>query len=80
MDIKHVLSLNPLKPVYAGAPGPVTEPDQLGSFLELSWGWARPFAVGDETRTALEDGDEVVLRATAGTVTLGEVSGRVVPA
>jgi ergothioneine biosynthesis protein EgtB len=30
MDIKHVLSLNPLEPVYSGTPGPVAEPDQLG--------------------------------------------------
>ncbi|MFL6154451.1 MAG: ergothioneine biosynthesis protein EgtB [Marmoricola sp.] len=30
MDIKHVLSLNPLQPVYAGAPAAVSEPDQLG--------------------------------------------------
>jgi ergothioneine biosynthesis protein EgtB len=30
MDIKHVLSLNPLKPSYAGTPSPVTDPDQLG--------------------------------------------------
>jgi ergothioneine biosynthesis protein EgtB len=30
MDIKHVLSLNPLRPAYAGTPGPSTEPDSLG--------------------------------------------------
>ncbi len=30
MDIKHVLSLNPLQPVYAGAPSPRSEPDTLG--------------------------------------------------
>ena len=30
MDIKHVLSLNPLQPVYAGRPAPVGEPDALG--------------------------------------------------
>jgi ergothioneine biosynthesis protein EgtB len=30
MDIKHVLSLNPLRPVYAGAPGDRGEPDTLG--------------------------------------------------
>jgi ergothioneine biosynthesis protein EgtB len=30
MDIKHVLSLNPLQPAYAGTPGPTTEPDQMG--------------------------------------------------
>jgi ergothioneine biosynthesis protein EgtB len=30
MDIKHVLSLNPLQPVYAGSPSAAAEPDQLG--------------------------------------------------
>ncbi|MFC5177237.1 ergothioneine biosynthesis protein EgtB [Nocardioides taihuensis] len=30
MDIKHVLSLNPLQPVYGGAPSAPTEPDRLG--------------------------------------------------
>lgn len=30
MDIKHVLSRNPLNPVYAGQPGARTEPDGLG--------------------------------------------------
>jgi len=30
MDIKHVLSRNPLQPVYAGAPSPRSEPDPLG--------------------------------------------------
>jgi ergothioneine biosynthesis protein EgtB len=30
MDIKHVLSVNPLQPVYAGAPAPRSEPDALG--------------------------------------------------
>src|SRR3954471_3544838 len=30
MDIKHVLSLNPLRPVYAGRPADRCEPDDLG--------------------------------------------------
>ncbi|HET7173438.1 MAG TPA: fumarylacetoacetase [Nocardioidaceae bacterium] len=60
------------------------EPDQRGSLLELSWGGAEPLQVGAATRTFLEDGDEVVLRASAaasgGRVALGEVRGRVAPA
>ncbi|GAB2872612.1 fumarylacetoacetase [Nocardioides pacificus] len=67
--------------------GTVSGPDagQQGSLLELSWGWREPFAVGDEERTALEDGDEVVLRYTApgasgGRIALGEVRGTVLPA
>ena len=30
MDIKHVLSLNPLRPVYAGTPSAAATPDRLG--------------------------------------------------
>jgi len=30
MDIKHVLSLNPMQPAYAGRPSAVSQPDQLG--------------------------------------------------
>ncbi|HET7196074.1 MAG TPA: fumarylacetoacetase [Nocardioides sp.] len=58
------------------------EREQRGSFLELSWGGAEPFAEG---RTFLEDGDEVVLRYTApgtggGRIALGEVAGTILPA
>ncbi|MGI8523246.1 MAG: fumarylacetoacetase [Nocardioides sp.] len=60
--------------------GPV--PAERGSFLELSWGGQEPMAGG---RTFLEDGDEVTLRYSApgtagGRITLGEVTGRIVPA
>ena len=59
------------------------EPDQRGSFLELSWGGKEPF--GAAARTFLEDGDEVVLRYSApgtggGRIALGEVTGRIEPA
>ncbi len=30
MDIKHVLSRNPLQPGYAGTPSPLSEPDDIG--------------------------------------------------
>ena len=59
------------------------EPDQRGSFLELSWGGKEPFATSAGTsHTFLEDGDEVVLRysapgTTGGRLTLGEVAGRI---
>ena len=57
------------------------EREQRGSFLELSWGGTEPFG----GHTFLEDGDEVVLRATApgalgGRIALGEVTGRITPA
>jgi fumarylacetoacetase len=59
--------------------------EQRGSLLELSWGGWQPLIVGAATRTYLEDGDEVVITATApgidgGRVDLGEVRGRVLPA
>jgi fumarylacetoacetase len=58
------------------------EPDQRGSFLELSWGGTEPFAGG---HSFLEDDDEVVLRYSApgtggGRISLGEVAGRIEPA
>lgn len=37
MDIKHVLSLNPLQPAYAGAPAEHAEPDPLG-WVEVDGG------------------------------------------
>jgi fumarylacetoacetase len=69
------------------ASGTVSGPERgsEGSLIELTSGGTRPLAVGGTTRTFLEDGDEVVLRATAGvgdqvTIALGEAAGRVVPA
>ena len=60
--------------------------DELGSLLELTSNGREPLALDDGTsRTFLEDGDEVVVAATAPgpdgrVVGLGEVSGRVQPA
>ena len=70
------------------ASGTVSGPakDQRGSLLELSWGGTEPIRLADgTTRTFLEDGDEVVITATApgtggGRISLGEVTGRVEPA
>jgi fumarylacetoacetase len=75
-------------PVRTGdlyASGTVSGPrrDQLGCLLELTLGGAEPLALADGTRRAfLEDGDEVVIDATAPgpggeVVSLGEVRGRV---
>ncbi|WUP70903.1 fumarylacetoacetase [Streptomyces sp. NBC_00258] len=68
------------------ASGTVSGPgrDQRGSFIELSWGGTEPLILPDgTTRTFLEDGDEVVISATApgpdGTmIGFGEVRGRIV--
>jgi fumarylacetoacetase len=59
-----------------------TKREQRGSLLELSWNGTEPIALpGGSTRTFLEDGDEVVLRGSAGeAVALGEVRGRIEPA
>src|SRR6266536_3810404 len=59
---------------------------ERGSLLELAWGGTEPLVLADgSTRTFLDDGDEVVLSATApGTdvtrIGLGEVRGRITPA
>ena len=73
--------------LYASGTISGPEPDQRGSFLELSWGGKEPFgtALWEGGRTFLEDGDEVVLRYTApgtagGRIALGEVAGRIEPA
>jgi fumarylacetoacetase len=52
-----------------------------GSLIELTWNGSRPLDLADgSTRAFLEDGDEVVLRGSAGDVELGEVRGMVKPA
>ncbi|WP_413798352.1 fumarylacetoacetase [Streptomyces iranensis] len=70
------------------ASGTVSGPqhDQRGSLIELTWGGTEPLHLpGGSTRTFLEDGDEVVITATArgphgSRLGLGEVRGRIVPA
>ncbi|WP_040157090.1 fumarylacetoacetase [Mobilicoccus massiliensis] len=61
------------------------EKNQRGAFLELTWGGKEPVAVGDEERTFLEDGDTIVIRATAPgangeTIDFGEVRTTILPA
>jgi len=78
-------------PVRTGdlfASGTVSGPGrgQLGCLLELTRNGAEPLDLADGTRRAfLEDGDEVVITATApgpdgAVIGFGEVRGRVVPA
>ncbi|GAB4589579.1 fumarylacetoacetase [Nocardia sp. IFM 10818] len=66
------------------ASGTISGPErhQRGSFMEMSWGGAEPIDIGGDKRTFLEDGDEVVITASApaaggGRLTLGEVRGRI---
>lgn len=59
-------------------------PHERGCLLEQTRGGAEPIRIGGQERTYLADGDEVTLRATApfgdSTVSLGPVSGAVLPA
>jgi fumarylacetoacetase len=70
------------------ASGTVSGPrrDQAGSLLELTWGGQEPVTLADgSSRTFLQDGDTVTIRATAGgadgrAIDLGAVTGTVGPA
>jgi fumarylacetoacetase len=59
---------------------------QRGAFIELTWGGAEPVVVKGEPRTFLEDGDEVIISASApgpgragGRIGFGEVRGTILP-
>jgi fumarylacetoacetase len=62
------------------------QPDQYGSLIELGWAGRRPLALPDgRTRAWLEDGDEVVISATAPgpegvRIGFGDAHGQIVPA
>ncbi len=60
------------------------EPGSYGSMLELSWGGRDPIQIADgKTRTFIQDGDTVTMRAFAEKngirVGFGEVTGAIVP-
>jgi fumarylacetoacetase len=62
------------------------QPDQYGSLIELAWAGRQPLSLPDgSSRGWLEDGDEIVIRATAagpdGTrVGFGDAHGQIMPA
>lgn len=69
------------------ASGTISGPEagSYGSLLELTWGGQQPIAMNDgNSRTFLQDGDTLTLRATAEKnairVGFGEVSGQILPA
>jgi fumarylacetoacetase len=69
------------------ASGTISGPgrSQRGALIELTWGGAQPVTVKGEPRTFLEDGDEIIISATApgadgGRVGFGEVRGTIRPA
>lgn len=61
------------------ASGTVSGPsrEQVGSFLELTWGGREPVTVAGAERTYLTDGDTVEIRARAGTISLSPVIGAI---
>jgi fumarylacetoacetase len=72
--------------LYASGTVSGPERDTWGSFVELTRAGTEPLTLPDgSTRTFLQDGDEVVITATArakggARIALGEVAGRVEPA
>jgi fumarylacetoacetase len=72
--------------LYASGTVSGPEPDQRGSFLELTWNGTEPVRLADgSTRAFLADGDTVTISATAPgpdghRIGLGEVTGSVRPA
>ncbi|WP_129667568.1 fumarylacetoacetase [Phytoactinopolyspora endophytica] len=72
--------------LYASGTVSGPEPDQRGSFLELTWNGTEPVKLPDgSTRTFLEDGDTVTIRGTAAgpdgaRIGFGDVSGTIIPA
>ncbi len=62
------------------------QPDQYGSLIELAWAGRQPLALPDgSSRGWLEDGDEVVITATAtgpdgSRVGFGDAHGQIMPA
>jgi fumarylacetoacetase len=66
--------------LYASGTISGAEPGTAGSLLELTWGGRDPLELaGGGSRTFLEDGDTVTLRGSAGSVSLGEVRGTILP-
>lgn len=69
------------------ASGTISGPEkhQRGAFIELTWGGKEPVTLGTETRTFLEDGDEVIITALApgpngSRIGFGDVRGTITPA
>jgi fumarylacetoacetase len=71
--------------LYASGTISGPEKSQRGAFIELTWGGRDPVQINGEQRSFLEDGDEVVISATApgadsGRIGFGEVRGRILSA
>ncbi len=72
--------------LYASGTISGPEPDQYGSLIELTWGGRQPLTLPDgSSRSWLEDGDEVVITATAAgpdgaPIGFGDAHGQIMPA
>ncbi|MFI6680724.1 fumarylacetoacetase [Kribbella sp. NPDC050470] len=70
--------------LYASGTISGPEPDQRGSFIELTWGGREPLTLDGKQHTFLENGDQVTITAwattPAGPLGLGEVTGKILPA
>ncbi len=72
--------------LYASGTISGPDPDQRGSLIELAWAGQEPLALPDgSSRGWLEDGDEVVITATAAgqdgaRIGFGDAHGQIVPA
>ncbi|HYC47322.1 MAG TPA: fumarylacetoacetate hydrolase family protein, partial [Burkholderiales bacterium] len=88
MVAHHTVNGCNLRPGDLLATGTVSgpEPGELGSLLELTRNGAQPFALpGGDSRTFLEDGDEVIIRARCTRegfrgIGFGEARGVIMPA
>jgi fumarylacetoacetase len=83
----HTINGCNVRPGDLMASGTISGPteDSYGSMLELSWRGENPVPLpGDETRSFLEDGDRVIMRAYAEgdgyRVGFGTAEGTVLPA
>jgi fumarylacetoacetase len=71
--------------LYASGTISGSTPDAFGSFIEMTWNGTKPLRLPDgETRTFLEDGDEVTLRGWCESgdfrIGFGKANGTILPA
>lgn len=82
----HTITGCNMRPGDLCGTGTISAPaeDGYGSLLELTWRGEKPIQLPNETRTFLQDGDEVIIKGycqgNGYRVGFGEVSGRILPA
>jgi len=84
--VQHTVTGCNLKPGDLLGSGTISGPDgQMGSFIELSWNGKNPVLLSNgESRTFIEDGDEIIFRGWAQgqghRIGFGECRGEMLPA